>query len=163
MKWRDKYGRNFLDSNGCLQGNIIDLVSLLDYFDKNDYNIKDDKKFINWFGETQTYKNNDISKINPERQVMIHQCTKGATDSNGNFLTLRFEDDDGVRTGQISENVIWMDPAGKGYKYSEIQQNLQHNWNLLRLDLIRIVLVVSLMVLSSKRIKKEIFQLVGGI
>lgn len=137
MKWRDKYGRNFLDSNGCLQGNIIDLVSLLDYFDKNDYNIKDDKKFINWFGETQTYKNNDISKINPKRQVMIHQCTKGVTDSDGNFQTLRFEDDDGVRTGQISENVIWMDPAGKGFKYSEIQQNLQQNWNLLRLDLIK--------------------------
>ena len=30
MKWRDKYGRSFLDSNKALQGNIVDLVQIIE-------------------------------------------------------------------------------------------------------------------------------------
>ena len=141
MKWRDKFGRGFLDSNSALRGNIVDLVWLLDYLEKNDYKIKDEKKFTRWFGETQTLKSNDISKVNPERQVFEFQCSKGDRDDQGNFKFLKYKDGDGGRegnfTGDIRHNTVWMAPDGKPFSYVEIQANLQQNWNELRLEIIK--------------------------
>ena len=141
MKWRDKFGRGFLDSNSALRGNIVDLVWLLDYLEKNDYKIKDEKKFTRWFGETQTLKSNDISKVNPERQVFEFQCSKGDRDDQGNFKFLTYKDGDGGRegnfTGDIRHNTVWMAPDGKPFSYVEIQANLQQNWNELRLEIIK--------------------------
>ena len=141
MKWRDKFGRGFLDSNSALRGNIVDLVWLLDYLEKNDYKIKDEKKFTRWFGETQTLKSNDISKVNPERQVFEFQCSKGDRDDQGNYKFLKYKDGDGGRegnfTGDIRHNTVWMAPDGKPFSYVEIQANLQQNWNELRLEIIK--------------------------
>ena len=125
MKWRDKYGRSFLDSNKALQGNIIDLVWTLDYLDKNNYKIIDEKKFTTWFGETQSLKSNDICAINPDRQITEFQCTKG------DMKLLKFDDN------EILKNTVGMAPDGKPFSYVEIQANLQQNWNELRLEIIK--------------------------
>ena len=125
MKWRDKYGRSFLDSNKALQGNIIDLVWTLDYLDKNNYKIIDEKKFTIWFGETQSLKSNDICAINPDREIREFQCTKG------DMKFLRMEHN------EILKNTVWMAPDGKPFSYVEIQANLQQNWNELRLGIIK--------------------------
>ena len=125
MKWRDKYGRSFLDSNKALQGNIIALVWTLDYLDKNNYKIIDEKKFTTWFGETQSLKSNDICAINPDRQITEFQCTKG------DMKLLKFDDN------EILKNTVWMAPDGKPFSYVEIQANLQQNWNELRLEIIK--------------------------
>ena len=125
MQWRDKYGRSFLDSNKALQGNIIDLVWTLDYLGKNNYKIIDEKRFINWFGETQSLKSNDICAINPDRQIREFQCTKG------DKKLLKLEDN------EILKNTVWMAPDGKPFSYVEIQANLQQNWNELRLEIIK--------------------------
>ena len=142
MKWRDEYGRSFLDSNSSLKGNLLDLVWLRDLMEKNGYKIKDKKKFVQWFGETQTLKSNDIIKVNPERQIFEFQCTKGDRDDQGNYKLLKYKDGDGGRegnfTGEIKTNTIWMAPDGKQYTYAEIQAgNLQQNWNELRLEIIK--------------------------
>ena len=125
MKWRDKYGRSFLDSNKALQGNIIDLVWTLDYLDKNNYKIIDEKKFTTWFGETQSLKSNDICAINPDRQILEFQCTKGEE------KLLKFSNN------EILKNTVWMAPDGKPFTYVDIQANLQQNWNELRLEIIK--------------------------
>ena len=125
MKWRDKYGRSFLDSNKALHGNIVDLVWTLDYLDKNNYKIIDEKKFTIWFGETQSLKSNDICAINPDRQITEFQCTKG------DMKLLKFDDN------EILKNTVWMAPDGKPFSYVEIQANLQQNWNELRLGIIK--------------------------
>ena len=125
MKWRDKYGRSFLDSNKALHGNIVDLVWTLDYLDKNNYKIIDEKKFTTWFGETQSLKSNDICAINPDRQITEFQCTKG------DMKLLKFDDN------EILKNTVWMAPDGKPFSYVEIQANLQQNWNELRLEIIK--------------------------
>ena len=140
MKWRDKYGRSFLDSNSSLKGNLVDLVWLLDLMDVNDMEIKDERKFVHWFGETQTLKANDISKVNPERQVFEFQCSKGDRDDQGNFKLLKYRNGKGGREGELTAeirpNTIWMAPDGKPFSYVEIQANLQQNWNELRLEII---------------------------
>ena len=125
MKWRDKYGRSFLDSNKALHGNIVDLVWTLDYLDKNNYKIIDEKKFTTWFGETQSLKSNDICAINPDREIREFQCTKG------DMKLLRMEHN------EILKNTVWMAPDGKPFSYVEIQANLQQNWNELRLGIIK--------------------------
>ena len=125
MKWRDKYGRSFLDSNKALHGNIVDLVWTLDYLDKNNYKIIDEKKFTIWFGETQSLKSNDICAINPDREIREFQCTKG------DMKLLRMEHN------EILKNTVWMAPDGKPFSYVEIQANLQQNWNELRLGIIK--------------------------
>ena len=125
MKWRDKYGRSFLDSNKALHGNIVDLVWTLDYLDKNNYKIIDEKKFTIWFGETQSLKSNDICAINPDREIREFQCTKG------DMKFLRMEHN------EILKNTVWMAPDGKPFSYVEIQANLQQNWNELRLGIIK--------------------------
>jgi len=126
MKWREKFGRNFLDSNKSLKGNIVDLVWLLDliYYD-NKYNILDEEKFVTWFGETQTLKMNDINSINPDRQILEFQCTKGEE------KLLKFSNN------EILKNTVWMAPDGKPFTYVDIQANLQQNWNELRLEIIK--------------------------
>ena len=125
MKWREKFGRNFLDSNKSLKGNIVDLVWLLDYLDKNNYKILDERKFTTWFGETQTLKMNDINSINPDRQILEFQCTKGEE------KLLKFSQN------EILKNTVWMAPDGKPFTYVDIQANLQQNWNELRLEIIK--------------------------
>ena len=142
MKCVDTYGRSFLDSNSSLKGNLVDLIWLRDLMEKNDYKIKDEKKFVQWFGETQTLKSNDISKVNPERQVFEFECSKGDRDDQGNYKSLKYKDGDGGRegnfTGEIKTNTIWMAPDGKQYTYAEIQAgSLQQNWNELRLEIIK--------------------------
>ena len=126
MKWREKFGRNFLDSNKSLKGNIVDLVWLTDliYYD-NKYSILDEKKFTTWFGETQTLKMNDINSINPDRQILEFQCTKGEK------KLLKFSNN------EILKNTVWMAPDGKPFTYVDIQANLQQNWNELRLEIIK--------------------------
>ena len=125
MKWREKFGRDFLDSNKALKGNIVDLVWLRDYLDKNNYKILDEKKFTTWFGETQTLKMNDINSINPARQILEFQCTKGEK------KLLKFSQN------EILKNTVWMAPDGKPFTYVDIQANLQQNWNELRYEIMK--------------------------
>lgn len=142
MESRVSHGRGFLDSNSSLKGNIVDLIWLLDLLEKNDYKITNEKKFLKWFGETQTLKENDITKINPERQIFEFQCTKGERTQDGNYKKLKYRDGKGGKEGkltaEIRHNTIWMAPDGKQFSYAEIQAgSLQQNWNELRLEIIK--------------------------
>ena len=132
MDYIKKCGRSFLDANGITDGNIIDLIMLQDYYNENNFEVRDKKKFTIWFNQTQMDKNYHLIEKYPEFQKTSHICEKLIDDETGEAVIKHYQDEDGNITGDIPHNTVFMDNLGKAFKYHEIQANLQANWLALR-------------------------------